>query len=306
MKKKLYDSNIELTNLYEDLTASDEELRQQFDELMDTQKSLMASEERYKIASEEVGKLNTELEQRVITRTHELQLAMQELEAFAYTVSHDLKSPLRAIDGYSKIILEDSKDELKEEVIDMMSHIRGICSEMIEMINKLLQYSTTSRKELQLENVDCNELFTTSYREAKYSVPDRRIEFKIETGLPNVQADRTLLKQVLNNIFSNAIKFTKNREIAYIIAGATITENEYIFYVKDNGAGFDKNYSEKLFGLFQRLHTSDEFEGSGIGLITIKKIIEKHGGRTWIEGELNKGAVVYFSLPNNGLREEGQ
>ncbi len=417
MKKKLYDSNIELTTLYEDLTASDEELRQQFDELTIMQNNLMASEERYaqlfdrmlngfivfepilnrnnrlvdvrfinvnasfehqtqlkkedilgkrsnqvlpvqakdlekleqvlnsgkplrfetyfpdsklyflinafridnnqlgmvmeniteyKNAIEEIGKLNTELEQRVIDRTRDLYHAMQELEAFAYTVSHDLKSPLRAVDGYSKIILEDYREELKEDVSDMLSHIRNICAEMIDMINKLLQYSTTSRKELQLETIDCNEAFAASFREIKYSVPNRRIEFKIETGLPTVLADRIMLKQVLNNIFSNAVKFTRNREIAYIVAGAAITEAEYVFYVKDNGIGFDMDYSGKLFGLFQRLHTTDEFEGSGIGLITIKKIIEKHGGRVWIEGELNKGATVYFTLPSrNGLEMKG-
>ncbi|MBH1942263.1 hypothetical protein I5677_15285 [Mobilitalea sibirica] len=409
MKKELYNNHVELTNLYDDLTASDEELRQQFDELSAMQINLMVSEERYsqlfdrmlngfvvfdpildrnnrlvdvrfiavnssfehqtqlkrdkiigkswnqvfpirikdlekleevlttgnarrfetyflgyqmhflvnafridnnqigivieniteyKKAIEEIGKLNAELEQRVAMRTRDLQHAMQELEAFAYTVSHDLKSPLRAVDSYSKIILEDYQDELKEEVIRMLFHVRNICSEMIDMINKLLQYSTTSKKELHLEPVDCNELFATSYHQLKCSVPERRIEFKVETGLPTVLADRTMLKQVLNNILSNSFKFTKNRDIAYINVGANITENEYVFYVKDNGVGFDRNYSEKLFGLFQRLHTSDEFEGSGIGLITIKKIIEKHGGRTWIEGELDKGATVYFTLPN--------
>jgi signal transduction histidine kinase/ABC-type uncharacterized transport system substrate-binding protein len=414
MKKELYEGNIELTNLYEDLTASDEELRQQFDELTIMQKNLMVSEERYaqlfermlngfivfdpiydstnrlvdvrfitvnssferqtelkkdyiigkswnqimpirideldkleqvittgkakrfetyflgnqmhflvnafridnnqiglvieniteyKKAIEEVGNLNAELEQRVVMRTRDLQQAMQELEAFTYTVSHDLKSPLRAVDGYSKIILEDYQDELQEDVTKMMFYIRNICSEMINMIDKLLKYSTTSKKELCLETVDCNELFATSYQELRHSVPDRRIEFKVETGLPTVIADRTLLKQVLNNILSNAIKFTKNREITYIIVGATITEHEYVIYVKDNGVGFNMNYSEKLFGLFQRLHSSDEFEGSGIGLITVKKIIEKHGGRVWIEGELNKGATLYFTLPNKWSQE---
>lgn len=411
MKKELHESHVELTNLYDDLTASDEELRQQFDELTSVQKNLMSSEERYaqlfdrmlngfivfdpilnknnrlvdvrflevnssferqtrlkkesiigkswnqvllirskdierlnevlttgkptrfetyfpqyqmyflvnafciesnqigivfenitdyKKAIDEVGKLNAELEQRVAMRTLDLQQAMQELEAFTYTVSHDLKSPLRAVAGYSNIILEDYQEELNKEIIEMLFHIRNISSEMIEMIISLLQYSTTSKKELHMETVDCNELFTTTFHEIKGSVPERRIEFRVETGLPNVLADRTMLKQVLNNIFSNAIKFTKNREIAYIIAGATITEDEYVFYVKDNGVGFDMNYSKKLFGLFQRLHTGDEFEGSGIGLITIKKIIEKHGGRTWIEGELDKGATVYFTLPING------
>lgn len=408
MRNQLHESHVELTNLYDDLTASDEELRQQFDELTLVQNNLMASEERYaqlfdrmlngfiifepifnkynrlvdvrflevnssferqtrikketilgkkwnqvllmrskdlerlnevlttgkpkrfetyfpryqmyflvnafcidnnqigivfeniteyKKAIDEVGKLNAELEQRVVMRTLDLQQAVQELEAFTYTVSHDLKSPLRAVAAYSKIILEDYQEDLKKDIIEMLLHIRNISSEMIDMINSLLQYSTTSKKELHLETVDCNELFSSSFQEIKGSVPERRIEFRVETGLPIVFADRAMLKQVLNNVFSNAIKFTKNREIAYIITGATITENEYIFYVKDNGVGFDMKYLDKLFGLFQRLHTGDEFEGSGIGLITIKKIIEKHGGRTWIEGELDKGATVYFTLP---------
>lgn len=418
MKKRLYDNNIELTNLYDDLTTSEEELRQQYDELTCIQNNLIASEERYaqlfdrmlngfvvfdpildrnkhlidvrfitvntsfeqqthlkkediigktwnqifqirikdlekleqvlvmgtalrfetyfmgiqlyflasafridnnqlglvieniteyKKAIDEVGKLNAELEQRVTERTRDLQQAMQELEAFTYTVSHDLKSPLRAVDGYSKIILEDHREELQEEVIRMLSHIRTISAEMIDMINKLLQYSTTSRKELLLEQIDCNELFAACYRELVGSVQDRRIVFKVETGLPVVWADRIMLKQVLINIFSNAIKFTRIREIAYIIVGANITEDEYVFYVKDNGVGFDMKYSVKLFGLFQRLHTGDEFEGYGIGLVTIKKIIEKHGGRVWIEGELNQGATVYFTLPNrHGLEEKGK
>lgn len=408
MKHKLHVSNVELTNLYDELTASDEELKQQFDELVITQKSLMESEERYallfekmlngffvfepifdqnnnlldmlflsvnpsfeyhtkrqvnrvigktwsevfgvqnpnmkqyekvldsgipvrfetyyaneksyylvnafrikhnqvgvvidnitdyKKAIKEVGKLNEELEQRVIERTNDLQHAVKELESFAYTVSHDLKSPLRAVDGYSKIILEDYEKELNEDTITMLSMIRSTCSEMIDMINKLLQYSTTSRISLNIETVDSNDLFRTVFQELRSTYPDRRIELRIETGLPDVNGDRILLRQAFYNILSNAIKFTKDREISIITIGASITDNYYIFYVKDNGVGFDMAYSQKLFSLFQRLHTSDEFEGSGIGLITIKKIIERHGGRTWIEGIVDQGATLFFTLP---------
>lgn len=407
MKQKLQDSNLELVKLYDDLAASDEELKQQFDELSITQKNLLIIEERYaqlfekmmngfivvepildqnnclidlrffavnpsfeyhtkkqvssitgktwtevfgyqnqdldkmqeilltgaaqrfethyeedayylvnafriennqvgvvienitdyKRAIEEVGKLNEELEQRVIDRTCDLQNAIGELEAFAYTVSHDLKSPLRAVDGYSKIILEDYQNDMNPDAVSMISTIRGICTEMIAMINKLLQYSTTARMSLHTEPVDMNELFKTTFLELRTTFPDRNIELIIETGLPAVTADRVLLRQAVHNILSNAMKFTKEREIARITVGATITENEYAFYVKDNGVGFDMTYSQKLFNIFQRLHTSDEFEGSGIGLVTIKKIFEKHGGRTWIEGKINSGATLFFTLP---------
>jgi signal transduction histidine kinase/ABC-type uncharacterized transport system substrate-binding protein len=251
----------------------------------------------YKMAIKEIKTLNEELEHRVVERTRALQEAINELEAFSYTVSHDLKSPLRAIDGYSRIIFEDFSEKLGEEATELLQNIRSICKDMMEMIAKLLQYSTTSRSAICKEEISIKEIAISIFNELKLANPERDIRFIVETGLPNVYADRILLKQVIYNVLSNAVKFTKDRKQAVIVIGNTITEEEYIFYVKDNGVGFNMQYSGKLFGIFQRLHTSDEFEGTGIGLVTVKKIIQKHGGRTWITGEREAGATVYFTLP---------
>ena len=251
----------------------------------------------YKKAIMEIKKLNEELELRVDERTTELQKANKELENFSYTISHDLKAPLRAVEGYSRIILEDHEENLAAEVVELLNIIRNICNDMVSMINKLLLYSTTSKADMHKEEVDTEALVLEVYNSLKSACHQRKVSLNIETRLPKVMADRVLLKQVIYNILSNAFKFTQYKELAVFEVGCTITEEEYIFYVRDNGVGFDREYASKLFSIFQRLHSSEEFEGSGIGLAAVLSIIQKHGGRTWIEGGLDQGATVYFTLP---------
>lgn len=252
---------------------------------------------RYKQAIKEITLLNEELEHRVAERTDELQSVVNELESFTYTVSHDLKSPLRAIEGYSRLILEDFGPMLETEAGEMLQNIRNICHDMIDMISNLLKYSTTSKAPIEKVKLDSEVLFRSIFDELMSANPDRKVKLTVETGLPAVYADKLLLKQVLYNILSNAVKFTRHKEQALINVGCTITGDEYIFYIKDNGVGFDMQYSRKLFGIFQRLHSKEDFEGSGIGLVTVKKIIQRHGGRVWIEGKEGQGATVYFTLP---------
>ena len=248
-----------------------------------------------KLAKYELSEKNRILEEKTV----ELQSAVNELEAFSYTVSHDLKSPLRAIEAYTKMISEEENEKLNDNTKEMVHNVKSICSNMIKMIENLLKYSKMTNLEICKGPVDINEIFQLTFKQYKAIYIDRFIQFEFETGIPVVLADPILIKQVISNIISNAVKFTKNEEKAHIVIGCKRGTDEYIFYVKDNGVGIDMEFSGKLFEIFQRLHSQDEFDGNGIGLATVRKIIQKHGGRAWIEGKVNEGTTIYFTLQAN-------
>lgn len=239
-----------------------------------------------------LSQLNDELQKE----REKLKAANQELETFAYSVSHDLKVPLRAIDGFSRILEEDYHEELDDEGKRLIDIIRQNTKRMSQLIDDILHLSRAGRQNMVLAKLDLESLFQNAFNELKQSNKGRDIQLEIEP-LPTVYGDRALLQQVISNLLANSFKFTATRETTLIEVGFQEGKKEYIFHIKDNGVGFNMKYSDKLFGLFQRLHGQDEFDGTGVGLSIVQRIIRRHGGDIWAEGKVDEGATFYFSLP---------
>jgi len=276
----------ELIKELQDLKLKYEQLKSSYD------KDISA---RYQ-AEEEVNKLNMNLEERVIERTSQLEIANSELQAFAYSVSHDLRAPLRAIDGFSKFVLEDYGSKLDEEGQRLLGLIRSNTQKMDRLITDILALSRVTRSEHKKSRVDMTKMAVSMFNEAVLPETQGKLNFIID-NLPEGYADPTYIKQVWINLISNAIKFSSLNINPEIKIGGYQEEGSNVYYVRDNGVGFNPEYGHKLFGVFQRLHKANEFEGTGVGLAIVERIIHRHGGKVWAEGEEGRGAIFYFSLP---------
>ncbi|MCG8054354.1 MAG: ATP-binding protein [Candidatus Thiodiazotropha endolucinida] len=239
---------------------------------------------------------NRSLEYKVEERTVELARSNKELEAFNYSVSHDLRAPLRSIEGFSQVLSEEYQESLDETGLDYLRRVRAAASRMGVLIDDMLRLSRLGRQEMQTGEVDLSELANATLSKLAESEPERQVSFQVEPGLM-VQGDRRLLAIALDNLIGNAWKYTGRREKAEIVFGKAVKEGKSCYFVQDNGAGFDMRYADKLFGAFQRLHKSSDFEGTGIGLATVARIMHRHGGSVWAESEVDAGATFYFQLP---------
>lgn len=274
---------------------SDDEIGQLTDSFNDMLVEIQERDTALRKTEEAIRNLNVELEQRVADRTTELQVANKELESFAYSVSHDLRAPLRSIDGFSQVLVEDFADRLGNEGRGPLLRIRAATQRMGQLIDDLLKLSRISRAELVREPVDLSSLARRTSEEARQREPERAVEVAVTEGV-FAEGDTRLLGVVFENLIGNAFKFTAKQAKPRIEFGVEQDGGRPVYFVRDNGAGFDMAYAGKLFGAFQRLHSAAEFQGTGIGLATVARIIHRHGGRVWAEGAIERGATFRFTL----------
>ncbi len=249
-------------------------------------------------AETEIRRLNSELEARVASRTEQLDAATHELEAFAYSIAHDVRAPLRAIDGFSAMLMEDEQDRLSPEGIAELGRVRSAAQHLGRLLDELMGLSSVSRRDVLRQTVDLSALAGRIGEELRAETPSRTVTLNVQPGLVT-EADPALLRLVLRELLGNAWKFTAGHATALVEVGALDAEDDDrpAFFVRDDGAGFDMRYAEHLFGPFQRMHPREQFEGTGIGLATVQRLVRRHGGRVWAEAETEKGATFYFTVP---------
>jgi PAS domain S-box-containing protein len=286
-----------LSGIAQDITdrrLSEAELRRSMSELDLSRRALLSLVEDQKRAEAEVRRLNAELEQRVRDRTAQLEEANRELDAFAYSVSHDLRAPLRAIDGFAQILVEDYGPTLDDEGRRLCGVVSDSARDMGRLIDDLLALSRVGRAALKPSAVDMRRMAAQMFAELATAADRARLDVRV-ADLPEATADPALMRLVWQNLIGNAIKFTSKREHAVIEVSATREGRDVVYSVRDNGAGFDMQYAGKLFGVFQRLHSVQDFEGTGVGLAIVQRIVHRHGGRVWAEGRPGEGAAFFFT-----------
>ncbi len=295
--KELAFQNKEKEKRAAELIIANEELIYQNTEKEKRAAELIIANTELKKAEHLIVELNIGLEQKIIERTAQLEAANKELESFSYSVSHDLRAPLRSINGFTQILMEDHLENVNEDAKMVMEEIIIGSKKMSELIDNLLEFSRVGKQQVTMENVDMQNLVVSVINEIRQGDSSRQLSITLNK-LHNIKGDKNMLAQVFINLISNAFKYTGKKENAKVSIGSYIQDRHCVYYVKDNGAGFDMRYYDKLFGVFQRLHSSSEFEGTGVGLAIIQKIVLKHSGKVWAEGSVDQGASFYISLPN--------
>ena len=294
--KELAYQNEEKEKRAAELIIANKELAYQNEEKEKRAAELLITNGELKQAEADIRQLNEELEQKVVERTSQLESVNKELESFSYSVSHDLRAPIRAINAYTKILMEDYSDKMDTDGTKVLHSIMRNSKKMGELIDDLLAFSKLGRKQVKVSEINMTDLVNLVREELLFDEGEIIPEFNVSV-LPPAQGDQSLIKQVWINLISNAIKYSKYNSKIHIGIGAFEKDNQVVYYVKDDGAGFDMLYYDKLFGVFQRLHSQEEFEGTGIGLAIVQKIVHRHNGTVWAESTVNEGACFYFSLP---------
>ena len=288
-------SDDEVGALVDDVNALLARIEEREASLETANEALLEQSERLAAARDEVAASATTLERRVQERTAELEAANKELEAFAYSVSHDLRAPLRSIDGFTALLQEEHSSALDDKARNYMDRVRAATQRMGHLIDDLLKLSRTVRADLNRRDVDLSEMAAQVARELRATTPERRVDFDIAPGM-RANVDPALMRSVLENLMGNAHKFTRHVEHARIEVGSTTEDGNVVYHVRDNGAGFDMQYASKLFGAFQRLHAATDFEGTGVGLANVQRIVSRHGGRISAEAAVGRGATFRFTL----------